>query len=398
MRASCAAASRLSSVLEEQLRRGGRVPRRLRCVHTEARAARRFTRPALRCQRNEHYSSRVTWSGGGQAGRSHVPTARPQRHEVPVATSAPHTAATSAGTRVGRRAQAGDRGQAPSTTPAPSRDDHEHRRDALTTPRAARPGHGLSLGNLLRAEMLKFTSVRALPGTTLAAAAVLMLTGIGISALMVGDASADPGQSPARFFSVPMSGVQLAAVIVAAVGVISMTSDISSGMIRTTFLVAPRRGSVLVAKAVVLAGVIALSQGLAIAATFAVVNHAIADPAQQSSFTDPGVVRALLSSTYLLVGVALVGLALGTLMRSAAAAICTLLGALFVLPIALELLPSSAVVDASAKWWLTATMHNAGDLRHSDSYLDTAVGTSAFTAWILISLTAAAFTLRQRSA
>ncbi|WP_432570475.1 ABC-2 transporter permease [Kineococcus sp. SYSU DK005] len=257
---------------------------------------------------------------------------------------------------------------------------------------------GLSFGNLLRSELLKVTSVRSLPMTALAAVLVVVGVGVGVSAALAHDAAGGSAQSAQSFFSVPMSGVQLATVIVAALGVISITGEIASGMIRTTFLVAPRRVSVLLAKATVLAAVVITSQGLAIAATFATVNYAIVEREQRLSPGAREVLTALVANVYLLVGVALIGLALGVAMRHAAAAICTLLGALFVLPILLQMLPSSALVDALRKWWLTSTMENATDLRSSDQYLQAPIGAAAFTAWIVLLLTLAAISLRRRSA
>jgi len=232
----------------------------------------------------------------------------------------------------------------------------------------------------------------------LAAMLVVVGVGVGTSAAMAQDATGNSASSPESFFSVPMSGVQLATVIVAALGVVSITGEIASGMIRTTLLVAPRRSLLLLAKATILAAVVTITQGLAIAATFAIVNYTIVERGQRVTSGAREVFIALAANSYLLVGVALIGLALGVLMRHAAAAICTLLGALFVLPVLLQVLPSSALVDAVNKWWLTSTMENTTDLRSSDHYLNPLVGAAAFTAWIVLLLTTAAISFNRRSA
>jgi ABC-type transport system involved in multi-copper enzyme maturation permease subunit len=124
-------------------------------------------------------------------------------------------------------------------------------------------------------------------------------------------------------------GVIAGLMALIAIGVLFATSEYPRGMIRTTFAATPRRGRVLAAKAIVL-GTTSLLVGL----VGAVGSFAFAIPVlRRQGFTPPGfprpaltdgsVLRALLLTAAFMAGVAVVGLAIGVLLRHSAAAITT---------------------------------------------------------------------------
>jgi ABC-2 type transport system permease protein len=121
-------------------------------------------------------------------------------------------------------------------------------------------------------------------------------------------------------------GLLLAGVL----GVLTMTSEYSSGMIRATLAAVPRRRLVLAAKAVVfgsvMLGVGELASFLSFLAGGATLGHGIAAP----TLSQPGVLRAVLLSgaSFCLVG--LIGVGLGAIIRHSGAAIGAMVGGVYV--------------------------------------------------------------------
>jgi ABC-2 type transport system permease protein len=128
-------------------------------------------------------------------------------------------------------------------------------------------------------------------------------------------------------------GLVLGQLLLGTLGVLAVTSEFSSGMIRATFAAAPSRGLVLAAKAAVL-GVITLTAGeVAAFAAFAAGQAALKSPAPHAALGQPGVLRAVLMAGAYPAQIALIGLGIGALVRHTAGAICSLVGVLFVLPL-----------------------------------------------------------------
>jgi ABC-type transport system involved in multi-copper enzyme maturation permease subunit len=112
---------------------------------------------------------------------------------------------------------------------------------------------------------------------------------------------------------------------------------------------------------------------------------------------DPGVLRAVLGTAAYLTGVALVGLAVGTLLRSTAAAISTLFGMVFLLPgLGSILLPASWREHV-----LQLLPSNAGSafmsVQPAPELLSAGAGAAVFAAWIFVPLGVAAVALKRRS-
>ena len=129
-----------------------------------------------------------------------------------------------------------------------------------------------------------------------------------------------------------LGGLIPALLLSGVLGALLMTSEYSSGMIRSTLAASPRRPLLLAAKAAVF-GAVALAFGeaasfIAFFAAGAALRHGIAAPA----LSQPGVARAVVlgGAGFCLLG--LIGLGLGAIIRHSAAAIAVYVGCLFVLP------------------------------------------------------------------
>jgi ABC-2 type transport system permease protein len=127
-----------------------------------------------------------------------------------------------------------------------------------------------------------------------------------------------------------LAGGQL---LLGTLGVLVITTEFSSGMIRATFAAAPRRPLVLAAKAAVL-GTVTLVVGEATAfAAFLAGQAALKAPAPHATLGQPGVLRAVAVAGAYPALIALIGLGIGAVLRHTAGAICALAGVLYVLPL-----------------------------------------------------------------
>lgn len=141
--------------------------------------------------------------------------------------------------------------------------------------------------------------------------------------------------------AVSLSGVQLAQIAVGVLGVLLITSEYASGLIRTSLAAVPRRLPVLWGKAGTLAAVtVAVSLPAAFAA-FAAGQSILGRQHLAVPFSQPGAARAIIGSALYLAVSALLGLGLGALLRSSAGGIAALLGLQFGLPILAGFLPGS---------------------------------------------------------
>jgi ABC-2 type transport system permease protein len=136
-------------------------------------------------------------------------------------------------------------------------------------------------------------------------------------------------------------GVQLAQLAIGVLGVLLITAEYSTGMIRASMSAVPRRLPVLLGKAVVYALVtFGLTAPAALIAFFS--SQAILSGRNiETTFTAPGVPRAVLGAALYLTVIGLFGLGLGTIVRNTAGGIALFAGIMFVLPPLMNVLPLS---------------------------------------------------------
>jgi ABC-2 type transport system permease protein len=179
-------------------------------------------------------------------------------------------------------------------------------------------------------------------------------------------------------------------------GALVATNEYGSGLIRTTFAATPQRGLVLAAKAV-LTGLV--SFGLAVVITFTAffTGQAIISGAHAPhlSLGDHGVPGHLMGTVYYMTAAGLIGLFVGVLVRSAAAAITAMFGLLLVLP----LLADKITPDALTRHTVPYLPLNLGDeMLHHHPGLSPGAAVAGLAAWVVVLAAAAAFSLRTRDA
>ncbi|MCT1479315.1 ABC transporter permease [Microbacterium sp. p3-SID336] len=263
----------------------------------------------------------------------------------------------------------------------------------VTTPRVD-TGRRLTFVRAVRSEWIKLSTLRS-TWWSIAIAAVLT---IGI-AVLIAQAVDMPGFEPIQAVVMPIQFTMLLAGII---GAIAVTGEYSTGMIRSTLTADPIRGSVLLAKSVVLALFLFVSS-LAIFGVAALAVSLVVAPRDQSiEWADPSasllpIVVASLSMAVF----ALIGVAFGFILRSGAGAIAATVGLLFVLPVVANFFTLAGeawawVVDASAYLPVAAAQNVIvpGD----GSALDEPVAYLTLGCWVVGGLLAAWAVLRTRDA
>ncbi|MEU6410356.1 ABC transporter permease [Microbispora sp. NPDC046933] len=207
-------------------------------------------------------------------------------------------------------------------------------------PDAAVDRHRVTQARVLRSEWIKLRSLRSTVYTLVAAVVTTIGAGIVLCAFLAGQA-APPGSPHQALFDpagASLRGVSLAQLAIGVLGVLLVTSEYSTGMIRATLSAVPRRLPVLWAKAAVFTVVAAV---LMTAASFAAFlgGQAILGERGTTLATD-GVARAVAGAGLYLTVVGLLGVGFGFILRNTAGAIATLFGLLLVLPTLGEVLPA----------------------------------------------------------
>ncbi|MFI6446767.1 ABC transporter permease subunit [Kitasatospora sp. NPDC050543] len=194
-------------------------------------------------------------------------------------------------------------------------------------------------GDLVAAEWIKTRSLRSTPW--LLAFTVLFVIGCAALAALA-DASnlahMDPGRRATMsdflvFDAYPPPAYMTLMLVAGSLGAISVVSEYSSGLIATTTVAVPARGSVVLAKAVVMAVLWTVVGTVTAIGSFAVAQAVLHGQHAGVPFTHPGVLRAMVASALLAPVCALIGLGLGVLIRHSAATMVTSAVTLLMLPL-----------------------------------------------------------------
>ena len=258
-----------------------------------------------------------------------------------------------------------------------------------------RLGRAVTQWSVTKAEWIKLRSVRVNVVGIAAAVVGLVLLGVLFSALAPTDMG--PGGTATDSVSLAFGGTSLSQLIIGVLAALFVGSEYASGLIRTTFGAVARRTRVLRAKAIVFGGAIGLAMMLGAFGAFVAGSAIYSGNLPSHSIGDPGVLRAVLSVGFYGACVALIGIAVGFLVRSTATAIGLLLGLLMLAPLLVDLVPG-AVGETLSK----IVPSNAGEAMMSVmspySLLSPLLGTGVLVAWVVGLLAAAAVTLRRRDA
>jgi hypothetical protein len=142
-----------------------------------------------------------------------------------------------------------------------------------------------------------------------------------------------------------LRGLFLAQLAIGVLGVLIVSSEYATGLIRTTLATVPQRRVVLAAKAAVFGAVALTVSMIAVFIAFFAGQAALDTQHPHGkhlgvSITDPHVLRAVLGAGAFLTIIGLLGLGIATIVRRTAGGIATLFGIVLVLPALAQALPS----------------------------------------------------------
>jgi ABC-2 type transport system permease protein len=268
---------------------------------------------------------------------------------------------------------------------------------------APRVNRVASFGYLLLSEWTKIRTVRSTVWTLI----VFVVVSVGLTAVFAlvivtswtgkGSASRDATVISDPVSSLLGTGVSLGQLAVCVLGVLVMTTEYSTGVIRASLLAVPKRLPMLAAKATVFAALILVVGEVVTFGSF-FVGAAILHSHVTVTLGDPGVARAVIGTGMVLAVLGVFALAIGTLVRHTAGAIATVIGVVLVLPILSGLLPGNWGAHVNAY-----LPEQAGGLivqahRHQGDLLSAWQGFGVFCLWTAILLALAAYLLRRRDA
>ncbi len=188
-------------------------------------------------------------------------------------------------------------------------------------------------------EWTKFRSLRSTLYTLLAAVVFLIGLGALFSAITANQPGGmEPGQTA---ISTSLTGTFFAQLAVGVLGVLLITGEYSTGMIRASLTVVPRRLPMLWGKLAVFAGVTFLTMLIASTTAFLIGQALLSGNNFDASLSDPGAVRSVFGAALYLTVAGITALAIGALLRNTAAAITTFVAVFFVIPPLTNLLPRS---------------------------------------------------------
>ena len=209
------------------------------------------------------------------------------------------------------------------------------------------PAPGVTQARVVLSEWIKLRSLRSTLFTLLAAVALTVGLGVLISALRANDFNRN-GFGPGPHFDstlVSLRGVYLSQLPIGVLGVLMITGEYATGMIRATVAAVPKRLPVLWAKALVFTFTAFVVGGVASLAAFLGGQAMLHNANLGVGLGSPGAARAVLGGALYLTVVGLLGVGLGFLIRNTAGAIATLFGLLLVLPAIAAALPASLYND-----------------------------------------------------
>mgnify|MGYP001245668244 CR=1 FL=1 len=190
-----------------------------------------------------------------------------------------------------------------------------------------------------------------------------------------------------------LAGTDLAQIAIGVLGVLMMTGEYSTGMIRATFSAVPTRLPVLWAKTIVFSGVSFVLMLVSCLAAFLLGQAVLASEGIGTSLGEPGVLAAVVGTAFYLTSIGVLGVALGALVRNTAGAIAALFGIL------LGLVPLVGLLPSELEWigdYLPLVVGATLKSVVSDDGLPTAGGVAVLCAYMAVALAAAAVLLKRR--
>jgi len=290
---------------------------------------------------------------------------------------------------------------------------------ALHAP-AAPPSHRRLSVNFPRVVHSEWIKLRTLRSTVWSFALIVLLSlGFGLLLAATFDTSNGPPLDPASGNSLAVTvatlGVNFTQLVAAVLGVLIISGEYTTGMIRSTFAAVPKRLPAFFAKALVLAVSTFVVGLIAIVATAVVTAPILSSKGIEADLLNGEVMSALVGGAGYLTLIALLAFAFGAILRSSSGGIASAIGLILVIPPVLSIvssltqatwihnisvfLPSEAgglmfAIDGSGISGGPPALEASADLLT----LDATQGFLVLVAWVVVLITTAAVLVKRRDA
>lgn len=252
---------------------------------------------------------------------------------------------------------------------------------------------------VIRSEWLKFWSLRsstiALGATVLGMIAFgALFSGVTANRWHLFDAKERLGFDPT---GTSLQGFELAQLVIGVLGVLLVSGEYGTGMIRSSMAAAPRRLPVVWGKAAVFTAIGFVAGEVASFVSFFIGQALLSSQHIQTTLAAPDVLRAVFGTGLYLTGVGLLGVGLGWIVRSTAGGLATLFGLLLILPALVRALPDSWQQHVD-KFLPSNAGGAVTSVQIDPAMLSPWTGFLVFCGYIAVALVAAAILVRRRDA
>lgn len=265
----------------------------------------------------------------------------------------------------------------------------------------------VSFGRLLHAEWIKLWTVRS----TIWTLAMTVVVMVGLVAAVAGVMSTQIDDAPSGAEAIDLGltpflpAVQMASIAVVVLGVLAISGEYTTGMIRSSVAAAPRRTPVLWSKLVVLTATILVVAAFAVALGYGVATLFLSRIDLAPSLSEPQVLRVLGGCALYLATIAAFAFAIGALLRHSAAALATILALLLVVENVVAAIPweplqyVSPFLPATAGSKITQTdmtIDMVNSMSEHGANLTAWQGYGVLVAWVAVLLAVAAVLMKRR--
>jgi ABC-2 type transport system permease protein len=250
------------------------------------------------------------------------------------------------------------------------------------TTTAETPTARLDFGGLLRSEVIKARGLRSTRWLLLLVVALPILIAVA-SALSKDMAGASHEELTAEALSEVTGLSWIPLLLVLLFGTIVATAEYERGAVQMTFTVAPRRVSVVLAKAALVAVAVFVATLVSSLVSY-LVAAALLGGDEPASLGDPGIVRVIVGTALYAAAAAVIAMCFGFLTRSSIGAVAATLGFLYAVPALLQAIPVEAVgwfartIPGPASTPLELPGHPEGDLSFTGAVVAVLLWTAAF--------------------
>jgi ABC-2 type transport system permease protein len=264
----------------------------------------------------------------------------------------------------------------------------------------AAPRGRVTQAHVLRSEWTKLWTLRSTRWSLLAAVVAMAGLGILVAAVQMSRWTHLDPHERAVYDSIDtgVGGYHLAQLAIGVLGVLVISGEYSTGMIRSSFMAVPKRLPVLWAKIGVFAAVTFVLMLVASLVSFFGVQAIVTGHHLQHSLGDPHALRVVVGTALFLTVLGILSIGIGGLVRNTAGGIALFVFLLFVLPGITAILPASIADSIDPYLPLNAGFTVATSTFENGHHLSPWGGFALFCGYGALAVGAAAVGLLRRDA